>query len=86
MKLAGEVNLTSYDGNGKIRIGTLLDLDLSGPEKKDQALAIFKSVEKVGQEMKEYQLMENNCRDYVIAGSDVRKAHNRTKSTKLEHV
>ena len=67
MKLAGKVNLSSYNGHGKIRIGTLLDLDLSGPEKKNEALDIFKSVEKVGQEMKEYQLMENNCRDYVIA-------------------
>ena len=67
MKLAGEVNLSSYNGLGKKRVGTLLDLNITGPEEKEKALAIFKSVKKVGQEMKKYQLMENNCRDYVIA-------------------
>ena len=83
MKLAGEVNLSSYNGHGKIRVGTLLDLDLSGPEKKNEVLDIFKSVEKVGQEMKECQLMENNCRDYVIAEATM--LENQTKEQNSEN-
>ena len=65
MKLAGMVNLNLYCGIDVEIMGTLLTLSIGTKEEKENAMNMFIVISKIN--IGEWQLLEKNCRDYVIA-------------------
>ena len=65
MKLNGLVDLNRFCGTDIKIKGELLELELLKKEDQENAMNIFKYITRI--DIGHWQLLENNCRDYVIA-------------------
>ena len=65
MKLKGKTRLDQFYGNDLKVVGRLIKLTLTTQEERENAMNMFNFIAEM--DIGDYQPMENNCRNYVIA-------------------